>query len=76
VNAASAALGFELEDRRFRPHVTVARSKRAGAHPVVRELTALLDAPIHMTCLRELVLWRSELSPQGPTYTPIRRIPL
>lgn len=75
VNDVSARFGFELEDRRFRPHLTVARV-RGGSHPVARELTPLMDTSIGFTTLQELHLYRSDRHPDGPVYSTVRRIRL
>lgn len=53
---------------RFRPHVTVARM-RTGAAP--RERTLAPTPPLSFTP-RELVLYRSWLSPEGASYEAIR----
>lgn len=57
---------------RFRPHVTVARM-RDGAGP--HERTLAPTPPLSFTP-RELVLYRSWLSPAGASYEPLRRHPL
>lgn len=72
VREMAAACDFELERRRFRAHLTVARL-RQGAAPRDRRLEptpALSFAP------RELVLYRSWLAPEGPTYEALARRPL
>jgi 2'-5' RNA ligase len=56
--------GAGRRHRRFRPHVTVARM-RAGAAPRQR---ALEPTPALAFAPRELVLYRSWLSPQGASY--------
>lgn len=58
--------------RRFRPHVTVARM-RHGAAP--RERMLAPTPPLSFTP-RELVLYRSWLSPSGASYEAIGRCPL
>jgi 2'-5' RNA ligase len=58
--------------RRFRPHVTVARM-RAGAAP--RERT-LEPTPALTFSPSELVLYRSWLSPQGASYEALASTPL
>ena len=61
--------GFPLEERAFRPHITLARRRetaRGGAPagwPIAVE-RASFEA-------RELTLMQSHLSPRGPTYTPV-----
>lgn len=57
---------------RFHPHVTVARM-RDGAAP--RERTLAPTPPLSFTP-RELVLYRSWLSPAGASYEALRRLPL
>jgi 2'-5' RNA ligase len=57
---------------RFRPHVTVARM-RDGAAPRGR---ALEPTPQLSFTPRELVLYRSWLSPEGASYEALRRFPL
>ncbi|MFT5429695.1 MAG: 2'-5' RNA ligase [Myxococcota bacterium] len=76
VNAISAELGFEPEDRRFKPHITIARPKKGRTHPVARELTPLMGQNIADTVLRELVLMTSEFHPDGPVFTPVMRTTL
>ncbi|HEU4932183.1 MAG TPA: RNA 2',3'-cyclic phosphodiesterase [Pyrinomonadaceae bacterium] len=68
-----AAVGFEKEDRAYRPHLTIARIRRPeGAR-------RLADAHLQMTFqttviqLKELVVFRSELSPKGSKYTAISK---
>jgi 2'-5' RNA ligase len=66
------AHGASRRRHRFRPHVTVARM-RAGAAPSQR---ALEPTPALSFMPRELVLYRSWLSPTGASYEAIRRCPL
>lgn len=70
LSAALAAAGIELERRPFRPHVTIARGRRDDAE---RESTELASLPAHLGTSRpwpELVLFRSEPGPDGPSYLP------
>ena len=66
-----AAEGFKKEDRAYRPHLTIARLRKPE---VARQLA---DAHLQMKFepieidLKELVLFRSELSPKGSKYTVI-----
>jgi len=74
VDTAVTALGFPPEDRPFNPHLTLGRVK-APNH--LERLLSLMQSHAEdrfgeMT-VREVILFRSDLSPQGATYTPLRR---
>jgi 2'-5' RNA ligase len=64
-------------DKPFKPHLTLGRSKSdAGA----RELTPLLERlqgeAISSCPVESVVLFQSDLRPQGPIYAPLARFPL
>jgi 2'-5' RNA ligase len=77
VGAALRALGFALESRPFRPHLTLGRvrSSREAA-----ELAALIDsasdAPCGVVPVDRVLLMRSELRPQGAVYSVLHVSPL
>jgi 2'-5' RNA ligase len=65
--------GFDREERAFRPHLTIARLRKpegakrlADAHLKQEFKPARID-------LTELIVFRSELSSKGSTYTAISR---
>jgi len=58
----SQSAGFKREQRRFRPHITVARLKGVGASSVQ---TLSFSGAFDVT---EIVLFQSELTPDGPIY--------
>lgn len=65
--------GFPKEDRAFRPHLTIARIRKPhNANALAETHLSLEFAPVEVT-LRELVLFRSELSSKGSKYTAISR---
>jgi 2'-5' RNA ligase len=69
--------GFPLEDREFRPHVTLAR-RRPNAPPTASApwpppSSAL---PHRVIPLDTLTLFQSRLSPRGATYHPLGQFPL
>jgi 2'-5' RNA ligase len=70
VEAATLSLGFEKEERPFRPHLTIGRVRRGSGR--LRELAdrvaGLEFNPLKLGVDR-VNLMRSRLSPQGPTYT-------
>ena len=68
-----AAAGFEKENRAYRPHLTIARIRNPhGARPLAGAHLQMTFPPIAVE-LRELVLFRSELSSKGSKYTAISR---
>jgi len=61
-------LGFPRESRPFLPHVTVARNRvRTVPPPASREGTAVVAEVV----VDRVVLMRSTLGPQGPTYAVV-----
>ncbi|HET7458090.1 MAG TPA: RNA 2',3'-cyclic phosphodiesterase [Gemmatimonadaceae bacterium] len=85
VEAACAALGYELEGRAFRPHLTLARvrparggAERPGADAAARALAgAAREVRFRETAVVEtLDLMRSELAAGGSRYTVLHAAPL
>jgi 2'-5' RNA ligase len=70
MSMASTAIGFSPEKRRFRPHITLARTK--AARPLVPLPTPLQCAD----SISEVVLYQSLLQPQGAIHTPLFKLAL
>ena len=73
------ALGFTLEERAFRPHVTLGRAPERGAAGA--RLPVALEPPapgrsFGAWTAREIELVRSDLSRRGSVYTTLSRAPL
>ncbi|MCX5685436.1 MAG: RNA 2',3'-cyclic phosphodiesterase [Planctomycetota bacterium] len=74
---ATAAFAEKPEDRAYTPHLTLGRVKspRGG-----RDLAGAIDAMAGVTGptfeAREVTVFKSELSAQGPTYTALAHVPL
>ena len=69
-----AVEGFEKEDRAYRPHLTIARLRKPeGARDLADTHLQMQFDPIEVR-LKELVVFRSELSSKGSRYTPISRV--
>jgi 2'-5' RNA ligase len=65
--------GFAKEAREFHPHLTVARLRHSeGAEELARLHKEVGLGPVRFT-VSELLVIRSELSPQGSRYTEISR---
>lgn len=82
LETALAVAGFPREERRFAPHISLARTRddiassdrrRLGAElPHLRERHPLdSDFPVN-----ELIVMRSDLRRGGPVYTPLAVLPL
>ena len=73
-----AKLGFRKEPRRFVPHLTLGRVRSGG--PAVAALGELLqqraDFRAGESRIARLVVFSSELTPQGPLYSPLSYAPL
>jgi RNA 2',3'-cyclic 3'-phosphodiesterase len=66
-----AAEGFEKENRAYRPHLTIARLRKPeGARQLAEAHLQMKFEPVDVE-LKELVVFRSELSPKGSKYTVI-----
>jgi len=77
VGEALAPLGFEVEKRPFRPHVTVARLRvPAPVHPAVDALAAVLEERSPVFVVEDFVLYESHLGRGGAQYTEVCRVRL
>lgn len=69
-----ASLGFTPDKRGFNPHITVGRVKSMNKpgllYPIVEENRSNL---FQKSFVSSVTLFKSELTPQGPIYTPLFR---
>ncbi len=72
LEAGATAAGAPGETRAFRPHLTIARAAR-GARPGIPPSEELPGWEIEAD---EVVLYRSELLPEGARHTPLSRFAL
>lgn len=83
IDQACGELGFDLEHKRFTPHLTLARIKdpRTG-HEIREYIEALSPAQagifqdLGSQEVSEIALMHSQLDRSGPTYTPMHRAAL
>jgi 2'-5' RNA ligase len=77
VEAALTPCGYVPEDRDFSPHLTLARARSpkgdAGLAEAAERLGAIACPP---SPVREIILFKSELSPKGARYTALHRLAL
>jgi 2'-5' RNA ligase len=67
---AAVAAGFAPEGRAFHPHVTLGRWRDRVRRPAAPTLD------LGATRLGPVILYKSELRPQGALHTPLRTFPL
>lgn len=69
-------LGFAVEGRPFRPHVTLGRAKQDGSPARFRGLPSIMDGLAYEgdTPVRSLELMESRLGPDGAAYRPVRSV--
>ena len=77
LDAAFAPLGFPPEGRPFAPHLTLGRVKSPqGRERLTACLTQITEPEAAPFQVNEIILYRSNLSPQGATYLPLKVMPL
>jgi 2'-5' RNA ligase len=71
-----AAMGFEKENRPYKPHLTVGRVNDPGASNRVRQLLRQFESfTAGAFTADELTVFQSELRRGGSVYTPLARAP-
>jgi 2'-5' RNA ligase len=74
IEAAVVSLGFVAESRPFHPHVTLGRHRPGRpAGSLTSALDSLRSARFGAFRVSDVILVRSQLSPQGPAYTTLHR---
>jgi 2'-5' RNA ligase len=64
--------GIRMEDRPFKPHLTLARIKYLKPGNTLKEVIELFrEAEIQKMPVNEVILYESVLLPSGPVYKPI-----
>ena len=67
-----------VDEKDFHPHLTLGRVKSPLVHPdrLVALLTKMKDAEAEELLIDEFVLMQSEISREGPVYTPLKKFSL
>lgn len=69
---AYVGMGFKRENRRFRPHLTLGRVKAGRNVDQLRAAVArFADANFGTQPAKELIVLSSQLTPDGPIYSPL-----
>jgi 2'-5' RNA ligase len=70
-------IGFQPEDRPFRPHLTLGRMKSSrGKEELVGRMEKHKEEEFGGFKVERVVLFKSDLRPSGPIYTPLREMKL
>ena len=70
--AGGDGVGFTLEERSFRPHLTFARVRPRGERPAKRALAAIGPGELVHWTAHEACLMQSVLGKGGATHTVVR----
>ena len=74
---AAAVFAEKTEDRAYEPHLTLGRMRGPKG---AQDLTGILDSMAGQTGpsleAAEVTIFRSDLSPQGPAYSPLAKVTL
>ena len=69
-------LGFPSENRAFKAHLTLGRIKSRLDRGSLVDLIKRLKTPTMEMDAQEIILFHSDLQPQGSIYTPLKRVTL
>jgi 2'-5' RNA ligase len=69
-------LGFQKEDRPFRPHVTLGRVKSRAKPDFTDLMDGRTETSFGKSYIKDVILYESELTSEGPIYTVIDRFAL
>jgi 2'-5' RNA ligase len=70
-------IGFQMEDRPFRPHLTLGRMNSGrGKDELIGRIQKYKEEKFGDIEVKRLVLFKSDLRPTGPVYTPLGQIGL
>jgi 2'-5' RNA ligase len=70
-------IGFQPEDRPFHPHLTLGRMKsNRGKEELLGRMEKHREEEFGDFLVERVILFRSDLKPSGPIYTPLRELKL
>jgi len=70
-------IGFQAEDRPFQPHLTLGRAKsNRGRDELIGRMEGYREEEFGDFQVERLILFKSDLRPSGPIYTPLRELRL
>ena len=70
-------IGFDPEGRPFQPHLTIGRVRTSrGKDDLIGKMEKHREEEFGDIEVGEIILFKSELKPTGPIYTPLRKLKL
>ncbi len=70
-------VGFQPENRPFHPHLTLGRMKSSrGKEELVERMEKHREEEFGIFKVERMILFKSDLRPSGPIYTPLRELSL
>lgn len=70
-------IGFPREDRPFHPHLTLGRVRSSrGKEDLIKRMERYKEEEFGEILVEKVVLFKSDLRPSGPIYTPLREMRL
>ena len=70
-------IGFEPENRAFQPHLTLGRvNSNRGRNELVGTVGKHVEEEFGEFVVERVILFKSDLRPSGPIYTPLREVKL
>jgi 2'-5' RNA ligase len=70
-------IGFEPEGRAFQPHLTLGRVNSArGKEELIQKMEKYREEEFGEFDVAKIILFKSDLKPTGPIYTPLREVKL
>ncbi|MGQ9508237.1 MAG: RNA 2',3'-cyclic phosphodiesterase [Thermodesulfobacteriota bacterium] len=70
-------IGFRHEDRPFHPHLTLGRMKsNRGRNELIEKMERLKGKDFGKFQVEKVILYKSDLRPTGPLYTPLKEVRL
>jgi 2'-5' RNA ligase len=70
-------VGFESEERAFHPHLTLGRMRSSrGKEELISRMERHKEEEFGDFQVERIILFKSDLRPTGPIYTPLRELKL
>ncbi len=74
IDAELSKLGFEKEERNFKPHLTLGRMRsQKGREALIKLIEEVKDKKLGAFTVADIKLMKSELRPEGSVYTELAR---